>query len=353
MKFELAEKPCLRAFLGTLRKDLAIAFALALLIIPAARSAPPDEPTKALVDAAIALQRKGPERVRTLPAWETSSLLMKGEFEKLDSIIDQTEKIAQNDPTLEFQRHAAIRSVDWRNPNLLAALDRWVMQRPSARSHTARGVYLEQRAFDLRGTRFAKDTPALNYELMNMVAKLAVQDLMKAISLDRTYIPAYTHLITISMISRDLGVDAHQLVTQISQLQPSNYEPREAFLWTLDPRWGGSYEAMFRFAESAASDAKHNPLLWLLTGKVYHRLTQYREPNNPEQDIKDLTEALKYGETNFLLEARGDAYWRHKNYTAAIADYSKCVANNPTGPHRCTSRLKALTDWNERLRTVQ
>lgn len=353
MKFELTTKPCLRAFLGTLRKDLAIAFALALLIIPAAQSAPPDEHTKALVDAAIALQRKGPERVRTLPTWEASSLLVKGEFEKLESIIDQTEKAAQNDPTLELQRHAAIRSVDWRNPNLLAALDRWVTMRPSALSHTARGVYLEQRAFDLRGTRFAKDTPALNYELMDMAAKLAIQDLKKAISLDPTYIPAYTHLITISMISRDTGVDAHQLVNQISQLQPSNYEPREAFLWTLDPRWGGSYEAMFRFAESAASDAKHNPLLWLLTGKVYLDLTRYRKPKNPEQDIKDLTEALKYGETNFLLEARGDAYWNHKNYSAAIADYSKCVANNPTGPHRCALRLKALTDWNERLRTVQ
>lgn len=350
MKFELSTKPRLRAFFTAFHRNLAIAFALVLLIIPTAQSAPPDEGTKALVDAALALQRKGHERVRGLPSWETSSLLMNGEFEKLESIINQIEKAAENDLTLEIQVHAAIQSVDENNPNLLASLDRWVMLRPSALSYTARGAYLQQRAFDLRGTRFAKNTPALNFELMEMTARQAVQDLKKAISLNPSYTPAYTNLIRISMISRDLGVDAPQLVSQISQLRPSNYEPREAFLWTLDPRWGGSYEAMFRFAESAASDAKHNPRLWLLTGEVYRNMAQFREPKNPEQDVKDLTEALKYGETNFLLEARGNTYWRLKNYPAAIADYSKCVANNPTGPHRCLSSLKTLTDWNQRVR---
>lgn len=342
-----------RALAGAFHKVLATALVLLLMNVPLARSAPPDEQTKAMIDAAIAQERKGPERVRKLLTMELTSLLMNENFEELESIINQIEKAAQHDPTLEFEFHATFESVDPTDPNLLASLDRWVKLRPSAISHTARGVYLGKRAFVVRGNRMARETPALNFELMEIVVKQAVQDLKKAISLDPGFVPAYTQLITVSKLSGGREVDAFQLVNSISRLKPSNLGPREAFLETLEPRWGGSHEAMFRFAESAAKDAKHNPMLWLLTGHVYLDLVRSRQTKNPEQDIKDLTEALKYGESNLLLEHRGDAYWLHKNFPAAIADYSKCVSNNPNGHNNCKERLKTLTDWQERVRKFE
>lgn len=349
MMFRLTSIPGHRVVLGAFRKDLTVALAMLLLLIPLARSAPPDERTKALIDAAIVQERKGPERIRKLVPKEITRLLMNENFEQLESNINQIEKAAQNDPTLEFEFHVVFENINWMDANLLAPLDRWVKLRPSAIAYTARGAYLGERAFALRGNRMARETPPLNFELMEMSAKRSIQDLQQAISLNPSYTPAYTNLIKVSMISRSGGVDAFQLVSTISRLRPGNMRPRQAFLQTLEPRWGGSHEAMFRFAESAARDARHNPMLWLLTGLVYLDLVRSRHPNVPEQDVKDLTEALKYGETNLLLEARANAYWHLKNYHAAIVDYSKCVENNPNGPHNCKTGLKVLTDFQKKV----
>jgi tetratricopeptide (TPR) repeat protein len=316
---------------------------VALISSSAAWGASPDPQMKTLADAAISQQRVAHTKHNGLKLEEVSQLLLKGGELQYEALILEFEKNWEFDPIMEFEFHRFFNSIDRRNANLLAALDRWVARHPSYISYTARGSYFSRRGQYLRGDRYAHETPALNIELMEKLLTQAKSDLEQAIKLKPSFIPAYTELIEASKFSRKLNIDALQLLSEISKVRPDCLLPRESYLETLEPRWGGSHKEMTEFVDSIIENARHNPLIWMLNGDVYFEKYQSRPRGQLIEGVEDLTEALKYAESNRYLEARGVAYWRAKNYPAAIADFSKCVANNPDGSNNCKGHLDSLT----------
>lgn len=326
---------------------------VALISSSAAWGASPDPKMKALVDAAISQQRLAHTKHKGLRLEEVSQLLLKGGELQYEALILEFEKNWEFDSIMEFEFHRFFNSIDRRDANLLAALDRWIAKHPSYISYAARGSYLSRRGQYLRGDRYAHETPELNFELMEKLLTRAKSDLEEAIKLKPSFIPAYTELIEISKFSRRLNIDALKLVSEIGKIRPDCLLPRESYLETLEPRWGGAHEEMMAFVDSVIENARYNPLIWMLNGDVYYDKYQSRPRGELVESVEDLTEALKYAESNRYLEARGIVYWRARNYPAAIADFSKCVANNPNGPNTCKGHLDALTNWQKQNKPSQ
>lgn len=294
---------------------------------------------KTAVDTLIAEERRGQSLSGILSVTEINQLLQ-GNVAQLERSFLNFEKMWGSQPAMELHLHNLYWSIDSTNSDLLLHLNDWVAQSPSYIAYSARGIYLSKRAFYLRGTRYAKETPDLNFELMRLAVSQAKRDLLQAIQLKPSYIPPYTELISLSMLAEKGSIDPQALESKIRELRPDNYQPREKYLETLEPRWGGSYEAMFKYADAASVDAKFNPLIWMLTGLVYYDMGRSRPSTEFKKNIRDFTEALKYGESNKFLYARGYAYLAAKDYPSAISDYSKCASNNSSWADYCTKQVQ-------------
>lgn len=170
----------------------------------------------------------------------------------------------------------------------------WTKQRPNSYvAHLARGTYYRKLGEFRRGTRYMRETPAANVRFMQEQFEIAKKDLYKALDLNpRSYL-AILNLLNITLRQGDYE-QADELLRRGNKLYPRNILMRGRYMVHLQPRWGGSYEAMDAFVRKSRVDGV------------------------PDTDL-NLLVAIKLEDIGFTSEEHGDFDSARKNYLKALA----------------------------------
>lgn len=135
-----------------------------------------------------------------------------------------------------------------------AQLNQWVERAPqSYAARLLRGSYLGAAAGRARGQEWARLTSEEQFANMRDLHQRSNVDLLAACDLTRVPLHARVRLMWNSLVGSQRALLREQYELALAQ-SPGNVRLRRAWMATLEPRWGGNYEAMARYAaESAAA----------------------------------------------------------------------------------------------------
>lgn len=180
------------------------------------------------------------------------------------------------------------------DPTLEAPLKKWIAAFPkSYPAHLARGIYYTKVAQQMRGSRWARDTSQRQFDEMWLYLALAVPDLERSMKLTAKPIVSVIQMLQVEKHASD-PISYRKLLDEANKIDPLNYGARRRYLWTLTPRWGGSYEAMQKF------------------------LDECREQNLPQAHLA-LLESILYFD-------QGDMAYHRKNDAQAMAQLRKSLS---------------------------
>jgi tetratricopeptide (TPR) repeat protein len=145
-----------------------------------------------------------------------------------------------------------------------STLDAWKRASPSsAFAYAASGMAYVAMAANARGAAYIRDTPQSNIDAMDRLLAQADTDLQRAVALNPKVTPAYASMINAGSMS--LGDDyTINAAKRGLAAAPDNYSIYGMLSSAVEPKWGGSLEAMDHVAAQAQVYVKRNPLLTIM-----------------------------------------------------------------------------------------
>jgi tetratricopeptide (TPR) repeat protein len=251
---------------------------------------------------------------------EISALLGNDRFEELERKIKDAEQAFARDAAYERGLVGLYEEIGRCDAKLAEKLDKWVNERPTYMSLTARGVYEVCRGYRLRGDKFANETPAESFKQMDAAFAKATPDLEKAVAQNPKFIPAYIALLEIAQSSGS-SAGARAIEKRATAAIPGTYYVRHTYLTILQPRRGGSYSEMEVYEGSLADAAAENPRIWSLRGESWADRGKTAWENYQGADaVKFYSKALEFGDRLEFLKARGSLYINLGQYDSALRD---------------------------------
>lgn len=209
----------------------------------------------------------------------------------------------------------------------------WVDATGSAIAYLARGVHLTMASFEARGTKYAAQTNAAQFEEQARLAIKARRDLERALAMNNRFLPAYSALIQLDT-APSVQTDKRQLLTDAISVAPGTFLVRGAYMHTLLPRWGGSYLQMERLIEASMRYLDHNPRLWALNGAVYgDKADRAWDRKDASKGIELYTKALSFGIDRDWLTYRADLLARTGKRDEARQDIETLLEYFPWDDH--------------------
>lgn len=161
---------------------------------------------------------------------------------------------------------AALTAFSNTEPALGASIERWVEQEPrSAYARAARGEHRYSVAMHQRGGRFSSRTPKSQLDAMNRAFEGASEDLRDAIALDETLLPAHARLMSIAAAGGG-PLQERAVFERAIAIAPHSFALRWTTLQRLQPKWGGSLEAIDAFLADTRAFEPRDPELRALRG---------------------------------------------------------------------------------------
>lgn len=270
-------------------------------LTPIARIAPAPVPREIpLVPASSRREIDTPDRYVDRAALR--SLLLHRRFDELTRYVEQLQAGFEKDPRCEGWPIDATHALGTGEPELTPLLDAWVAAAPKSFAPLlARGSHWESAGWARRGGAVANETAQDDFEAMRDAFARAREDLGRAIALRPRLVAAYVLLYSAAMGSSDpAGMESAYRAAVAAC--PTCMAPRQSAIHSLEPRWGGSLDAMTAFAASLPT--RDAPRLAFLRG--YPDLER----------VTLLEEARRYGEVAAAADrmvAAGEHapfYWR-------------------------------------------
>ena len=186
-------------------------------------------------------------------------------FAELSSLLDRYQASCDRDIRNEFAVRDAFLAVAAGTPSAKALLDDWVEGAPRGSwvPLTARATCFLAIGRKARGVKPAAGAAAPRAADANFLQ--AVDDLERSLKLMPRQLQGYLVLMEICQYLGDQERGA-RVAKKALELYPKSYLIRHRRLTSLAPRWGGSYDAMERFARESAQFADANPRLRILAG---------------------------------------------------------------------------------------
>src|SRR5215470_6613875 len=135
--------------------------------------------------------------------------------------------------------------------------DGWVQAFPASYAALlARGVYYYRMASSVRGDKYFRDTPPAQLDAMSNWLARSRADLSASFKLTtKPYLSAH-YLLDVAMLAGSARERRHWY-EQALALAPANTTVRYRYMFSLRPRWGGSYGQMEEFLRQC--EAEHLP----------------------------------------------------------------------------------------------
>ena len=196
---------------------------------------------------------------------EAQSLIQHGKAAELDRRLAAALHAQQTDPAARGLLDRIYQEAFQRGSfDVRPTLDAWKRDSPgSAFAFAASGTAYVSMAVEARGTGYMRDTPDSQVRAMDALLAQADTDLRRAIALDPKVTPSYAALIHAGGLGQGRDyVDA--AIRDALAAVPDDYSTYSMALWTRQPKWGGSLEAMNQLAAQAQAQAPENPLMKML-----------------------------------------------------------------------------------------
>ena len=220
----------------------------------------------------------------------------------------------------------------------------WLAAAPdSAFALNARAAYLASQARRARGGAFAAETPRENLRQMHALYLQAVPLYQRAAAIEPGLITAYEGLLEAGYRDSEpawerAGAEGGEKV------DPGCPMLAGVRMDALQPRWGGSYEAMLAFAAQLEPLVAKRPLLAVRTGAAYadraDRLLANQEYTAEARDLLDI--AIRKGSLEDPMQDAAKLYWFAED--ARLQDRWKSLAYNLQA-----ARFSERNEWTHRM----
>jgi len=246
-------------------------------------------------------------------------------FQVLDTKLNSYQKAFEQNALDEANLSLAFEAFTFTDPELSAPLDDWVKSEPNSYpAHLARAKYLIALGWRARGHKFTDKTSEQQFNEMTRLVGEGVKDAVAAIKLNPKSSIAYASIIEAARAASDHKTLQIAYSASLKNV-PLSLSTRVSVIKALEPRWGGSYDAMEKFAADAQKYAGQNPRLVSLKGFA----------KDDEGDIasgdSDYKKAINFynqalaegGDFALAYESRAWAYYWLGSYDDALEDLTR------------------------------
>ncbi len=141
----------------------------------------------------------------------------------------------------------------------------WLEKAPrSAFAMVARAEYFREMARTSRGGKFVKDTPGENLERMSEFIEKSVDLYQAALKIEPRLVQAYSGMLNLGMLGSRPNLVALS-IKRMQEIDPACRSMAHFRMIALEPRWGGSYEAMLALSIELKPFVARRPLISLDT----------------------------------------------------------------------------------------
>ncbi len=279
------------------------------------------------------------------------------QFATLTALLEEYQASCDRDIRNEYAAHNGFAAFAVGAPSDRALLDEWVRTAPGSWVPlTARASCYKASGLKARGTKPAKNTTDEQFRRMVDDFLPAVRDLEASLRIRPRQLYAYLILMEISQNLGDPERDA-RLAGKALAHYPDSYLVRHRRMISLMPRWGGSYDAMERFARESAPYAAKNPRLKMLPADIpWDQGKMAARDGDYPGAIALFENALSYGVRWDVLFDLADCRYRAKMYDEALATLDRAMAFNPNSAegHGLRSKIAfAQRDLDEALASLE
>ncbi len=275
------------------------------------------------------------------------ALLRHRQFAELDSEIEDYQTQFEADFRKENWVAAALEAFRIHDPALQAHLNEWIRARPTSfAAYAARGEYFNDLGWAARGTKFAKDTSPEQFREMERHHKRSRADYEKAIALRPRLVAAYQGLIGIGSPNSASDKLMAGWLSRALAACPDCFYVRTVYLRGLQPRWGGSYELMDRFADEAARQSS-NPRIRVLAGFAAEDQCHVASDEDDTKALSLCNQAVEHGDSAPFFALRGLVRGNLKDMAGAIEDYDRALDISPQHVKALARRGSKLAESKE------
>ena len=176
------------------------------------------------------------------------AMLLAGQYDVLDQRLNAYQTSYEKNVDGERALVIAFAALHVPDPDLDPHFVQWTKAHPgSYAANLSYGIFNFAMALAWRGEKGSRDTHPEKLANMRSYLAKAEQSLERSLPLTGKPLVTYTLLIQISRYV-DAASRAGYWLDQAIESDPRCVEPRRAFMTTLLPSWGGSYEQMQKFA---------------------------------------------------------------------------------------------------------
>jgi tetratricopeptide (TPR) repeat protein len=269
------------------------------------------------------------------------AMLAHRSFGELELALDQYRLAYLWDaPKHEEDLVVAYKAFDVDDVNVLSQIDSWIEAHPDAyQAYTARAYCRSNLGWDARGTEFVQKTGAEKFALMERYFSQAESDARTALKLRPDSMAPYRVLASMAKAHGSAAIVA--VVTEGLKQFPTSYNLRVHAIFGLQPRWGGSYEAIQAIADAAQAYVDQNPELRSLRGFPDWARGKDAETREDYVSAYELyTKALSFGDEGEFLSGRNGVARHLHRFAEAFAD---AMRDEQLEPGREKSMLEATT----------
>lgn len=266
-------------------------------------------------------------------------LFNKRQFAELDRLLNAYQADYENDTDKEPAAKIAFDTFFLADPDLEPQFKEWLNQFPdSYAANLASGIYYYAMAITWRGDKYAYRTHQHRFDQMQQYLEKAERHLRDSLQQTKKPVISLARLVNIAKHHGSLE-EATGFLRQAVAADPDCLFPRVAYMSNLEPRWGGSSEAMQRYVEENASAGTHPKVVRvtkILRGWAfwYQGDTDFRNRDYVKA-LSEYEQAIASSDWGDFLVSRGWLYQRVGQTDLAIRDLTQALAQYP---HHASAR---------------
>lgn len=242
-------------------------------------------------------------------AW-LETQLQRGDLKAIDSRLDaELERHFLPEPDFHEAIHYFYLLIQ-ANGQSDALTSRWLRAAPEdAYALLARATYYTRMAAKSRGEKLAAETPRSQLTAMSDYVERAIPLYRKAVSINPRLMPAYEGMLFAARMD-SLDAVATEAVKGAEAQDPACPSVAMEYMMSLQPRWGGSYQAMQAYASKLKPHVASRPLLAVYLASPNADLVDVLQNKDTKESVyaayEPGVEAVMSGSLDSVLADMGD-----------------------------------------------
>jgi tetratricopeptide (TPR) repeat protein len=266
--------------------------------------------------------------LRSVDQTRLLALLRQRRFADLTRQLEGLQRSFEKDFREEGAVYDAFAAFETADARLGPLLDAWVVESGhSFAPHMASAEYHHARAWHARGEKTARETGEARMQTMHERFEPAIAAARRALALNSRLQVAYRLL---HFIATARSEDEREWYDRAVAACSPCVGIREAAMYGLRPRWGGSYARMEKLAESVEAQVAANPRFATLRGYIELDQAQVASQTKDHEGALTLADrALARGEHWEFRMERGRYLALQRRDDEALAEYDRASALHP------------------------